>query len=157
MNRTSRLLSITTIALGLMSGALAATPQPCSGPRAGSAMMPPPPGQGPGPGPMSAMHLARLKDTLAITPAQEGVWKDFADQAAQQAQAMQQRRDDARALALPATAPERLARHLEQLQRQQAQLQAMQAPLKALYDALSPEQRVRFDAMGPGRGGPRRR
>ena len=120
------------------------------------------PGRGMGPqgfGDPSAMADARnayLKSELKITPAQESAWKAFADQAKQQAEAMQALMTSAQGSA-QATAPERLELRNQIMKKRQEQMEKGSAAFKELYAVLSPEQkaladqRFGFGMMG-GRG-----
>jgi len=128
----------------------------------GRGMGPGPMGQGMGPqgyGNPSAMADARnayLKSELKITPAQESAWKAFADQAKQQAEAMQAWRSTVQGSA-QATAPERLELRNQIMKKRQEQMEKGTAAFKDLYAALTPEQkaladqRFGFGMMG-GRG-----
>ena len=119
-------------------------------------------GRGMGPqgfGDPSAMADARnayLKSELKITPAQESAWKAFADQAKQQAEAMQAWRSTVQGSA-QATAPERLELRNQIMKKRQEQMEKGTAAFKDLYAALTPEQkaladqRFGFGMMG-GRG-----
>lgn len=123
---------------------------------------PGPMGRGMGPqgfGDPAAMADARnayLKSELKITPAQESAWKAFADQAKQQAEAMQAWRSTVQGSA-QATAPERLDLRNQIMKQRQEQMEKGSAAFKELYAALSPEQkaladqRFGFGMMG-GRG-----
>ena len=120
------------------------------------------PGRGMGPqgfGDPSAMADARnayLKSELKITTAQESAWNAFADQAKQQAEAMQAWRSTAQG-SVQATAPERLELRNQIMKQRQEQMEKGSAAFKELYAVLSPEQkaladqRFGFGMMG-GRG-----
>ena len=129
---------------------------------AGRGMGPGPMGQGMGPqgyGNPSAMADARnayLKSELKITPAQESAWKAFADQAKQQAEAMQAWRSTVQGSA-QATAPERLELRNQIMKKRQEQMEKGSAAFKELYAVLSPEQKALADqhfgfGMMGGRG-----
>lgn len=99
-------------------------------------------------------RLAGLKSELKITAAQESAWKAFADQAKQQAEAMQKLMSSAEGSA-QATAPERLEQRNQIMKKRQEQMEKGTAAFKDLYAALSPEQKTladqHFGMMG-GRG-----
>ena len=128
----------------------------------GRGMGPGPMGQGMGPqgygnpGAMADARNAYLKSELKITPAQESAWKAFADQAKQQAEAMQAWRSTVQGSA-QATAPERLELRNQIMKKRQEQMEKGTAAFKDLYAALTPEQkaladqRFGFGMMG-GRG-----
>lgn len=108
------------------------------------------------PGAMADARNAYLKSELKITPAQESAWKAFADQAKQQAEAMQAWRSTVQGSA-QATAPERLDLRNQIMKKRQEQMEKGSAAFKELYAVLSPEQkaladqRFGFGMMG-GRG-----
>ena len=122
----------------------------------------PGPGMGRGMGPMgygnpAAMadaRLAYLKSELKITSGQETAWKAFADNAKQQAEAMQALRN-----AIPgstqATAPERMEQRNQIMKKRQEQMEKATAAFRDLYAALTPEQKTIADQRfggGPGFG-----
>lgn len=133
-------------------------------------------GSGPGMGPMghgrgmgsrghgdpSAMadaRLAYLKSELKITSGQETAWKTFADQAKQQAEAMQALRTTVQG-STQATAPERMEQRNQIMKKRQEQMEKSTAAFKDLYAALTPEQKTFADqrfgggpGFGPGHGG----
>jgi len=99
-------------------------------------------------------RLAYLKSELKITSGQETAWNTFADQAKQQAEAMQAFRTTAQG-STPATAPERLELRNQIMKKQQEQMEKMTASFKDLYAALPPEQKALADQRiggGPGYG-----
>jgi len=99
-------------------------------------------------------RLSGLKSELKITSAQESAWKTFADQAKQQAEAMQAVITGAQGSA-KATAPERIDLRNQVMQKRQAQMEKGTAAFKELYAALSPEQKALADqrvGMMGGRG-----
>lgn len=106
-------------------------------------------------------RLAYLKSELKITSGQENAWKVFADQAKQQAEAMQALRTTIQGGA-SATAPERMELRNQIMKQRQEQTEKSTAAFKELYAALTPEQKAIADqrfAGGPGfgpgfRGGP---
>ncbi|OGA67853.1 MAG: hypothetical protein A3G81_19090 [Betaproteobacteria bacterium RIFCSPLOWO2_12_FULL_65_14] len=113
------------------------------------------------PGAMADARLAYLKSELKITSGQEPAWKAFADNAKQQAEAMQALRTTMQGSA-QATAPERMELRNKVMKQRQEQMEKSTAAFKDLYAALTPEQKTiadqRFGAghgQGPGfRGGP---
>ena len=110
------------------------------------------------PGAMADARLAYLKSELKITSGQESAWKAFADNAKQQAEAMQALRTTAQG-STQATAPERLELRNQIMKKRQQQMEKSTAAFKDLYAALTPEQKTladqRFGGFGPGhRGGP---
>jgi len=113
------------------------------------------------PGAMADARLAYLKSELKITSGQETAWKSFADQAKQQAEAMQALRTTVQGSA-QATAPERLEQRNQIMKKRQEQMEKSTTAFKDLYAALTPEQKAIADqrfAGGPGagpgfRGGP---
>ena len=113
------------------------------------------------PSAMADARLAYLKSELKITSAQEPAWKAFADQAKQQAEAMQGWRTTMQGNTAT-TAPERLDLRNQIMKKRQEQMEKSTAAFKDLYAALTPEQKTladqRFGAgpgFGPGhRGGP---
>ena len=132
------------------------------GPMMGGGMGYGPMGRGMGPqawgNPAAAAEwrLSGLKAELKITAAQESAWKTFADQAKQQAEAMQKLMTTVQGSA-QATAPERLELRNQVMKQREEQMANGTAAFKELYAALSPEQkaladqRVGFGVMG-GRG-----
>ena len=106
-------------------------------------------------------RLAYLKSDLKITSGQETAWKAFADNAKQQAEAMQALRTTMQG-STQATAPERLELRNQIMKQRQEQVEKSTAAFKELYAALTPEQKAIADqrfAGGPGagpgfRGGP---
>ena len=113
------------------------------------------------PGAMADARLAYLKSELKITSGQETAWKAFADNAKQQAEAMQALRTTMQG-STQATAPERMELRNKVMKQRQEQMEKSTAAFKDLYAALTPEQKTiadqRFGAghgFGPGhRGGP---
>ena len=113
------------------------------------------------PGAMADARLAYLKSELKITSGQETAWKAFADQAKQQAEAMQTLRTTMQG-STAATAPERLELRNQIMKKRQEQMDKSTAAFKDLYAALTPEQKTLADqrfgggpGSGPGhRGGP---
>jgi len=106
-------------------------------------------------------RLAYLKAELKITSGQETAWKTFADQAKQQAEAMQALRTTVQGTT-QATAPERLELRNQIMKKRQEQMEKSTTAFKDLYAALTPEQKKVADqrfggdpGFGPGhRGGP---
>lgn len=113
------------------------------------------------PSAMADARLAYLKSELKITSGQETAWKTFADQAKQQAEAMQALRSTVQG-STQATAPERLELRNQIMKKRQEQMEKSTAAFKDLYAALTPEQKTVADqrfgggpGFGPGhRGGP---
>ncbi len=102
------------------------------------------------PGAFAESRLAGLKAELKITAAQEPAWKTFADQAKQQAEAMQALMTSAQGSA-QATAPERIELRSQFMKKQQEQMEKGAAAFKNLYAVLSPEQKALADqGFGPG-------
>lgn len=108
-------------------------------------------GMGPGHGPMAggdfavlmASRLDELKTQLKITPAQEGVWQAYVEQAKQQAAGMQTMHTQLQQNA--ATAPERMALHTSAMQQRSAAMVAMNEAFNTLYAVLTPEQKALAD------------
>jgi Spy/CpxP family protein refolding chaperone len=106
-------------------------------------------------------RLAYLKSELKITSEQESAWKGFAENAKQQAEAMQALRTTMQG-STAATAPERMELRNQIMKKRQEQMEKSTAAFKDLYAALTPEQRTLADqrfgggpGYGPGhRGGP---
>lgn len=96
-------------------------------------------------------RLTALKSELKITPAQEVAWNAYADQAKQQAGAMQKWRETMHSGA-PAKLPERLELRDQLHQQRQAQVETMTQKIKDLYAALTPEQQVIADQRLGGFG-----
>jgi Spy/CpxP family protein refolding chaperone len=99
-------------------------------------------------------RLAYLKSELKITSGQENAWKAFADNAKQQAEAMQALRTTMQG-GTPATAPERMELRNQIMKQRQEQLEKSTAAFKDLYAALTPEQKALADQRfggGPGFG-----
>lgn len=130
------------------------------GPMGGGAMGFGPMGRGMGPqayaNPAAAAdwRLSGLKSELKITAAQESAWKAFADQAKQQAEAMQALMSTAQGRA-QATAPERLELRNQIMKKRQEQMEKSSVAFKDLYAVLSPDQKALADqrmGMMGGRG-----
>lgn len=106
------------------------------------------------PAAMADARLAYLKSELKITSGQEAAWKSFADQAKQQAEAMQALRTTVQG-STQATAPERLELRNQIMKKRQEQMEKSTAAFKDLYAALTPEQKTFADQRvggGPGHG-----
>lgn len=118
----------------------------------GSAM-----GSGAGPrgyGAAAEARLAHLKSELKISSDQENAWKAFADNAKQQAEAMQALRTTMHS-STAATAPERMELRNQVMKKRQEQTEKSTGAFKDLYAALTPEQKTIADqrfAGGPGHG-----
>ncbi len=99
-------------------------------------------------------RLSGLKSELKITAAQESAWRAFADQAKQQAEAMQKLMSSTQGSA-QATAPERMEQRNQMMKQRQEQMEKGTAAFKDLYAVLTPEQKAladqHFGMMG-GRG-----
>lgn len=107
------------------------------------------------PSAMADARIAYMKSELKITAAQESAWKAFADQAKQQAEAMQALMTSAQGSA-QATAPERLELRNQIMKKRQEQMEKGSAAFKDLYAVLSPEQKALADqGFGPGMMGGR--
>jgi periplasmic protein CpxP/Spy len=108
------------------------------------------------PAAMAQAHLARLKNELKITPAQEPAWQAFTGKLTEQAQAARARHEQFMKSAPVVSAPDRMAQHIEQMKQRLADMQAMQTALKDLYGQLGTEQRNILDHLGPmaWHGGP---
>jgi hypothetical protein len=107
------------------------------------------------PSAMADARIAYMKSELKITAAQESAWKAFADQAKQQAEAMQALMTSAQGSA-QATAPERLELRNQIMKKRQEQMEKGTAAFKDLYAVLSPEQKALADqGFGPGMMGGR--
>ena len=106
------------------------------------------------PGAAAESRLSGLKSELKITAAQESAWKTFADQAKQQAEAMQALMTSAQGSA-QATAPVRLELRNQIMKKRQEQMEKTTTAFKDLYAVLTPEQKAladqHFGMMG-GRG-----
>jgi Spy/CpxP family protein refolding chaperone len=106
------------------------------------------------PGAMADARLAYLKSELKITSGQENAWKAFADNAKQQAEAMQALRTTMQGSA-QATAPDRMELRNQVMKKRQEQVEKSTGAFKDLYAALTPEQKTIADqrfAGGPGHG-----
>ena len=117
-------------------------------------------GRGPGasgaPGAFLENRLSGLKSELKITPAQEGAWGAYADEAKKQADAMGKLHETMRG-STAATLPERMELRNQMWKQREARTEAMTQKTKDLYAALTPEQKSiadrRMGGMGPGMGG----
>jgi len=132
------------------------------GPMGGGAMGYGPMGRGMGPqawgNPAAAAdsRLSGMKSELKITAAQESAWKAFADQAKQQAEAMQKWMSSAQGSA-QATATERMELRNQIMKKRQEQMEKAASAFKDLYAVLTPEQKALADqhagfGMMGGRG-----
>ncbi len=86
-------------------------------------------------------RMAELKAQLQLTPAQEGAWNQFAE-AMRPAGAMP-RPDHEALMKLPT--PERIDQMRALRQQHMAQMDQRAEATKAFYNALTPEQKKRFD------------
>jgi hypothetical protein len=101
-------------------------------------------------------RLARFQADLKLTPAQEPLWQEFAEQArAKAGKGMRAMRDTMQDPSL--SAPDRMERRAAAMREQVAAMEATHAKFKRLYDALTPDQKRVADThaarMGPGAGG----
>ncbi len=102
-------------------------------------------------GPGKEMHgkvearLAKLKEALKITPAQEGAWDEYAKRTESLVGTLREGRTDE-----PMTAPERLDRRIDRMKRRLALLENMDEAFKNLYGALTPEQKSIADKRFAG-------
>jgi hypothetical protein len=102
------------------------------------------------PGAFAESRLAGLKAELKITAAQEPAWNAFANQAKQQAEAMQALMTSVQGSA-QATAPERMELNNQIMKKRQEQMEKGTSAFKDLYAVLSPEQKALADqGFGPG-------
>lgn len=101
-------------------------------------------------------RMAWVKSELKITPAQEGVWNAYVDQAKLQADAMRKWMITMHESA-PASLPERAELRSQIWKQRQAQSEAMAQKIKELYAVLTPEQKPIADqflgGFGPRAGG----
>ena len=110
------------------------------------------PGRMGGPGAMMGgygytdQQLARLKQSLAITPAQETAWNDYAQALQAQSGLMQAHRQAMFANGMP-NADQRLAFHQQGL----AQMQRVVDARRALFATLTPQQQAQLGNQ-TGRG-----
>lgn len=95
-----------------------------------------------------ADRLARLKETLRITPEQESAWQAFSQAMQPLARPGPQDREAWQRL----STPERIDRMRALRQQRNAEMDRRGDATKALYAALSPEQQQRMDAWGPRPG-----
>ncbi len=140
--RTSLLIAVTVLG---MSAARAQESAPAAAPHSGPerAQMRVKMGE------MHAKHQARLHDLLKLTSQQEAAWSTY--QAAIKPVAGEHVRPDRAAIA-KMTAPDRLAKMLEQSKQRQVQMEAHLAALTSFYGQLSAEQKAVFDDHTPGGG-----
>ncbi len=89
-------------------------------------------------------HMAELKQSLQLTPAQEPAWTQFTSAMRPPAQPMA--RPD-RAAMEAMTTPQRLERMQALRQQRQAEMDKHIAAVKTFYATLTPEQQKRFDAQ----------
>jgi hypothetical protein len=135
-----------TMGQGTMQGpgTMMQTPMmPCTGP---GAMM----GWGPmmgGPGQHIEGRIAFLKTEIGITPAQEPVWKTYADALRTSASSMQAMHDQMMSGGMPATLPERMQWHEQLMSSRLDALKALRAAAGPLYNALSPAQKEIADNL----------
>ena len=100
-----------------------------------------------GPGQHIEGRLAFLKTELGITPAQEQVWNAYAEAFRASASAMQGMHEQMMSGGMPASAPERMRRHEQMMSARLDALKKLNAAASPLYDALSPQQKERADAL----------
>jgi hypothetical protein len=99
-----------------------------------------------------AARLARLKTTLAITPAQEGAWSQFA--AAMQPPAPPQQAGQPGEWAR-LTTPERIDRMEQRMAEHQQRVRQRGDAVKAFYAQLTPDQQKTFDGLAMRAAGAR--
>lgn len=92
-------------------------------------------------------RIAFLRTELGITDAQQPQWTAFADALRAQAGTMRTMGPAMMQGGMPATWPERLARHEQRLTAHLAALKAIAGPARALYAVLSPAQRLMADEL----------
>ena len=100
---------------------------------------------------MVAQRQAALKETLKITPAQEGAWTTFTS-TMQPSADMHKRRMEMRAEMDKLTTPERIDKMRALHTQRDAEMDRRSNATKSFYAALNPEQQKVFDAQ-PMRGG----
>lgn len=100
-----------------------------------------------GPGQHIEGRIAFLKTEIGITPAQEPVWKAYADALRASASSMQAMHDQMMSGGMPATPPERMLLHNQMMSAQLDASTTVQKVFVPLYDALSPEQKKVADAL----------
>ena len=104
---------------------------------------------------MVAQRQAALKESLKITPAQEGAWTAFTS-TMQPSADMHKRRREMRAEMDKLTTPERIDKMRALRTQRDAEMDQRANATKTFYAALSPEQQKVFDAQrmrgGPGHG-----
>ena len=100
---------------------------------------------------MVAQRQAALKESLKITPAQEGAWTAFTS-TLQPSADMHKRRMEMRAEMDKLTTPERIDKMRALRTQRDAEMDKRADATKSFYAALSPEQQKVFDAQ-PMRGG----
>ncbi len=89
-------------------------------------------------------HMADLKQSLQLTPAQEPAWNQFTS--AMRPPATASARPD-RAAMTAMTTPQRLEQMQAMRQQHQAEMDKRAAAVRSFYAALTPEQQKRFDAQ----------
>ena len=87
-------------------------------------------------------HMADLKKSLQLTPAQEGAWTEFSN--AMRPPATLPQRPDRDALE-KMTTPQRLDQMQTMRKQHQEQMDKREAATRAFYTRLTPEQQKRFD------------
>ncbi len=87
-------------------------------------------------------HMAELKKSLQLTPAQEGAWTEFSN--AMRPPATPPQRPDREALE-KMTTPQRLDQMQAMRKQHQEQMDKREAATRAFYTRLTPEQQKRFD------------
>ncbi len=87
-------------------------------------------------------HMAELKKSLQLTPAQEGAWTEFSN-AMRPAATPPQRPDHAAMEKM--TTPQRLDQMQTMRKQHLAQMDKREATTRAFYTRLTPEQQKRFD------------
>ena len=89
-------------------------------------------------------HMADLKQSLQLTPAQEPAWNQFTS--AMRPAATPPARPDRAAMA-GMTTPQRLEQMQAMRQQHQAEMDKRTAAVRSFYATLTPEQQKRFDAQ----------
>lgn len=142
------LLAVGAVSVLAMAGASAAQPAPGAPPAArgmGQHM------QRMDPAKMAERRAQRLRDTLQLTPAQDGALRAFLD-ATQPKGDMRERMQQRRAEGPGATTPQRLERAKRMMVERQARFDQVSAATLRFYNQLTPAQQKAFDAQH-GRGG----
>jgi hypothetical protein len=97
-------------------------------------------------------RVAFLKAELAITEAQEGAWKTYADALRKNLASMQGMHATMRNMMSAKTPVERLDAHVAAMEGRLAALKEVKPALAGLYGALSDEQKKKADTLLTGMG-----